>query len=62
MVVPALIPVKIPFDEPMVATPVFELDQAPPEVTSVRFKLNPTQTSVPPFIGPTGVTFIIVVA
>jgi hypothetical protein len=54
---PAPTAVTVPEEEPMVATPVAELDQVPPGVASLSVDINPEQTaSVPPIAAGFGFT------
>ncbi len=60
--VPALIPVTIPEDDPIVATPVLVLVQVPPIVVLLAVIDNPTQTLAGPVIvAGSGFTVTIVV-
>lgn len=60
--VPADIPVTIPFEEPMIATPVLPLVHEPPVVRSDKLVISPTQTGgVPVMPGNASITVTVVV-
>ena len=58
LAVPAVTPLTMPFDEPTVATAVFELVQIPPVVASVKVVVPLVPTVVVPIID-TGIAFTV---
>ena len=61
--VPAVTPVTIPLDDPIVATAVLPLLHAPPEVPLVNVVVLPMHTeSVPPILAGSAYTVTILVA
>lgn len=58
--VPAATPVTTPVVDPTVATPVFEDDQIPPPMPSVRVELPPTVVVAVPLIDVGAVSTVIV--
>ena len=59
---PSVMPVTVPVDEPIVATPGLLLLQTPPEVASVNVVVIPTHTLVvPPIAAGFGLTVTVVV-
>ena len=61
--VPGDTPVRIPLDEPIVATPGLLLLHVPPGATSLYSEVSPTQAVAGPRTGPgTGLTVTIVLS
>jgi hypothetical protein len=62
IVVPAIMPVRMPAEDPIVATNVLLLLQVPPVIPSVRLMVAPEHTVEGPIIAVgAGVTAIVVV-